>query len=107
MNYHIYGRSNYQVKSRRCCQCGERERYLVKIIDIIGRAGLLGIFFVTVVGIAMSHINKGNSGFGRSFGGPEIMVIVIIAIPSIGLIILARWLEYRRKKMIIEATIRR
>ena len=35
------------------------------------------------------------------------MVIVIIAIPSIGLIILARWLEYRRKKMIIEATIRR
>ena len=80
---------------------------MVKIIDIIGRVGLLGIFFVTVVGIAMSHINKGNSGFGRSFGGPEIMVIVIIAIPSIGLIVLARWLEYRRKKMIIEATIRR
>jgi hypothetical protein len=35
------------------------------------------------------------------------MVIAIIAIPSIGLIILARWLEHRRKKMIIEATIRR
>jgi len=80
---------------------------LVKIIDIIGRVGLLGIFFVTVVGIAMSQINKGNSGFGRSFGGPEIMVIAIIAIPSIGLIVLARWLGYRRKKMIIEATIRR
>ena len=80
---------------------------MVKIIDIIGRVGLLGIFFVTVVGIAMSQINKGNSGFGRSFGGPEIMVIAIIAIPSIGLIVLARWLGYRRKKMIIEATIRR
>ena len=65
------------------------------------------IIFVTVVGIILSYLNKGNSGFGRSFGGPEIMVIAIIAIPSIGLIILARWLEHRRKKMIIEATIRR
>ncbi len=80
---------------------------MAKIIDIIGRVGLLCIFFVTVVGITLSYLNKGNSGFGRSFGGPEIMVIAIIAIPSIGLIILARWLEYRRKKLIIEATIRR
>ena len=80
---------------------------MTKIIDIIGRVGLLCIFFVTVVGITLNYLNKGNSGFGRSFGGPEIMVIAIIAIPSIGLIILARWLEYRRKKLIIEATIRR
>ena len=80
---------------------------MVKIIDIIGRAGLFCIFFVTVVGLTLSYINKGNSGIGRSFGGPEIMVIAIIVIPSIGLILLARWLEYRRKKIIIEATIRR
>ena len=80
---------------------------MIKIIDIIGRVGLSCIFFLTVVGLILTYINNGNSGFGRSFGGPEIMVIVIIAIPSIGLIILARWLEYRRKKMIIEATIRR
>jgi hypothetical protein len=69
--------------------------------------GLASIFFVTVVGLTLNYINNGNSRFGRSFGGPEIMVIAIIAIPSIGLIFLARWLEYRRKKLIIEATIRR
>jgi hypothetical protein len=80
---------------------------MIKIIDIIGRVGLLCIFFLTVVGIAFSYLNKGNSGFGRSLGGPEIMVIAIIALPSIGLIVLARWLGYRRKKMIIEATVRR
>ena len=78
-----------------------------KIIDIIGKVGLFCIIFLTVVGLTLSYFNKGNSGFGRSFGGPEIMVIAIIAIPSIGLIFLARWREYRRKKMIIEATIRR
>ena len=65
------------------------------------------IFFVTLVGLALSHTNKGRLGSGRPFGVPEIMVITIIAIPSIGLIFLARWLVYRRKKMIIEATIRR
>ena len=80
---------------------------MVKIFDIIGRVGLFCIFFVTVVGLTISYINNGGSRFGRSFGGPEIMVIAIIAIPSIGLIFLARWLEHRRKKMIIEATIRR
>ena len=80
---------------------------MVKIIDIIGRVGLSCIIFLTVVGLTFSYIDKGNSGIGRSFGIPEIMVIAIIAIPSIGLIILARWLVYRRKKMIIEATVRR
>jgi hypothetical protein len=80
---------------------------LVKIIGIIGWAGLFYLFFVTVVGLTLSYINSGNSKFGRSFGVPEIMVIAIIAIPSIGLIFLARWLVFRRKKMIIEATIRR
>ena len=80
---------------------------MIKIIDIIGRVGLFCIFFLTVVGLTMRYINTGNSKFGRSFGVPEIMVIAIIAIPSIGLIFLARWLEYRRKKLIIEATIRR
>ena len=64
-----------------------RGRYLIKIIDIIGRAGLLCIFFLTVVGLTLSYLNNGNSGFGRSFGAPEIMVITIIAIPSIGLIV--------------------
>jgi hypothetical protein len=107
MNYYTYGLSNYHVKSRLCCQWGERGRYLVKIIDIIGRVGLFCIFFVTVVGLTLSYLNKGSLGSGRQFGGPEIMVIAIIAIPSIGLIFLARWLVYRRKKMIIEATIRR
>ena len=107
MNYHTDGLSNYHVKSRLYCQCGEGVRYLIKIIHIIGRVGLLCIFFLTVVGLTLSYLNNGNSGFGRSFGAPEIMVITIIAIPSIGLIVLARWLEYRRKKMIIEATIRR
>ena len=107
MNYHTDGLSNYHVKSRLYCQCGEGVRYLIKIIHIIGRVGLLCIFFLTVVGLTLSYLNNGNSGFGRSFGGPEIMVIAIIAIPSIGLIVLARWLGYRRKKMIIEATIRR
>ena len=80
---------------------------MIKIIEIIGRVGLFYIFLVTVVGLTLSYINTGNSKFGRSFGVPEIMVIAIIAIPSIGLIFLARWLVYRRKKMIIEATIRR
>ena len=80
---------------------------MIKIINIIGRVGLFCIFFVTVVGLTLSYIDKGSSGIGRSFGVPEIMVIAIIAIPSIGLIFLARWLEYRRKKMIIEATVRR
>jgi uncharacterized membrane protein len=80
---------------------------LIKIIDIIGRVGLSCIFFLTVVGLILTYIDNGNSGFGRKFGAPEIMVIAIIAIPSIGLILLARWLVYRRKKMIIEATIRR
>ena len=69
--------------------------------------GLFCVIFVTVVGLTLSYVNKGNLGISRSFGGPEIIVIAIIAIPSIGLIFLARWLEYRRKKMIIEATIRR
>ena len=80
---------------------------MIKIIEIIGRVGLFYIFFVTVVGLILSYANTGNSKFGRSFGVPEIMVIAIIAIPSIGLIVLARWLVFRRKKMIIEATIRR
>ena len=80
---------------------------MVKIIDIIGRVGLFCIFFVTVVGLTLNRINNGNSGLGRSFGAPEIIVIAIIAIPSLGLIFLARWLVNRRKKMIIEATIRR
>ncbi len=80
---------------------------MIKLIDIIGRVGLFCIFFLTVVGLTLSYLNKGHSGFGRSFGGPEIMVIAIIAIPSIGMIFLARWLVNRRKKMIIEATIRR
>ena len=102
-----YSLLNYHVKNRPCCQCGERGRYLIKIIEIIGRVGLCYIFFVTVVGLTLSYINSGNSKLGRSFGVPEIMVIAIIAIPSIGLILLARWLVYRRKKMIIEATIRR
>ncbi len=80
---------------------------MIKIIEIIGRVGLFYIFFVTLVGLALSYINQGNLGSGRPFGVPEIMVITIIAIPSIGLIFLARWLVYRHKKMIIEATIRR
>jgi hypothetical protein len=103
MNHYTCVLSNYHVKSRSCCQCGERGRYLIKIIEIIGRVGLLYIFFVTVVGLTLSYINTGNSRFGRSFGVPEIMVIAIIATPSIGLIFLARWLISRRKKMIIEA----
>ena len=80
---------------------------MIKIIDIIGRVGLFCIFFITVVGLTLRYINKGSLVSGRPFGGPEIMVIAIIAIPSMGLIFLARWLEYRRKKMIIEATIRK
>ena len=80
---------------------------MIKIIDIIGRVGLFCVFFVTAVGLTLSYVNRGNLGIGRSFGGPEIIVIAIIAIPSIGLIFLARWLEHRRKKLIIEATIRR
>ncbi len=80
---------------------------MTKIMNILGRVGLFCVFFVTVVGLTLSYVNKGNLGIGRSFGIPEIMVIAIIAIPSIGLIFLARWLEYRRKKRIIEATIRR
>ncbi len=80
---------------------------MVKIIEIIGRVGLSCIIFLTVVGLTLSYIDNGNSGIGRSFGVPEILVIAIIAIPSIGLIFLARWLEHRRKKMIIEATVRR
>ena len=107
MNYYIYGLSNYHVKGRLYCQCDERGRYLIKIIEIIGRVGLFYIFFVTVIGLTLSYLNTGNSKLGRSFGVPEIMVIAIIAIPSIGLIFLARWLVFRRKKMIIEATIRR
>ena len=80
---------------------------MIKIIEIIGRVGLFYVILATVVGLALSYINSGNSKFGRSFGVPEIMVIAIVAIPSIGLILLARWLVFRRKKMIIEATIRR
>ncbi|MGD8646558.1 MAG: hypothetical protein PVH85_09335 [Desulfobacterales bacterium] len=76
---------------------------MIKVIETIGRVGLFYIFFVTVVGITLSYINSGNSKFGRSFGVPEIMVIAMIAIPSLGLIFLARWLVFRRKKMIIEA----
>ena len=76
---------------------------MIKIIEIIGRLGLFYISFVTVVGLTLSYINSGGSKFGRSFGVPEIMVIAIIAIPSLGLIFLARWLVFRRKKMIIEA----
>ena len=73
----------------------------------IGFGGLACILCITLIGLILSFIEKGTTGSGRSFGVPEIMVIAIIAIPSIGLIFLARWLEYRRKKMIIEATIRR
>ena len=75
---------------------------MIKIIDVIGRVGLLCIFFVTVVGITLSYLNKGNSGFGRSFGGPEIMVIAIIAIPSIGLIMLARWLATNPRILMLD-----
>jgi len=74
---------------------------------IIGFGCLACILCVTFIGLILSFIEKGTTGSGRSFGVPEIMVIAIIAIPSIGLIFLARWLEHRRKKMIIEATIRR
>ena len=74
---------------------------------IIGFGGLTCILCVTFIGLILSFIEKGTTGSGRSFGVPEIMVIAIIAIPSIGLIFLASWLEHRRKKMIIEATIRR
>ena len=74
---------------------------------IIGYGCLTCILFLTFIGLILSFIEKGTTGAGRSFGVPEIMVIAIVAIPSIGLIFLDRWLEHRRKKMIIEATIRR
>ena len=74
---------------------------------IIGFGCLACILCVTFIGLIFSFIEKGTTGSGRSFGVPEIMVIAIIAIPSIGLIFLDRWLEHRRKKTIIEATIRR
>jgi hypothetical protein len=75
---------------------------------IIGIGCLACIFGVTFIGLIISFIEKGSTGgSGRSFGVPEIMVIAIIAIPSFGFIFLDRWLKHRRKKMIIEATIRR
>ena len=74
---------------------------------MIGFGCLACILCATFIGLILSFMEKGASGSGRSFGVPEIMVIAIIAIPSIGLILLERWLEHRRKKMIIEATIRR
>ena len=74
---------------------------------IIGYGCLACILCLTFIGLIFSFIEKGTTGSGRSFGVPEIMVIAIVAIPSIGLIFLERWLEHRRKKMIIEATKRR
>jgi hypothetical protein len=74
---------------------------------LLGFGCLASILCLTLIGLLLSFMEKGTTGSGRSFGVPEIMVIAIIAIPSIGIIFLNRWLEHRRKKMIIEATRRR
>ena len=80
---------------------------MVKTIRIIGYVGLFCVIFITVVGLIMSYIHKGATGFGRSFGAPEFMVIAIIAVPAIVLIWLAHRLENKRKQEIIKATARR
>lgn len=66
---------------------------MAKIIRFIGFAALGCLILLTVIGLIISYAHRGAVGSSRSFGLPELMMIGIIGLPSLGLIIASRWLE--------------